>query len=160
VLAAFARAGYTHMELFTPFVAPEVADSTYELLAKYKLSAPMVYFGGPMHTPDDAKTTVQRAVEFADRIRKPLRLEAINFNANPKPRGERKTDAELETQARAIDELATQLARNKVRLFIHQHAPEMAENSREWRHILRNTNPKRVEFCLDTTGFTAADRTS
>jgi inosose dehydratase len=150
VLAAFARAGYTHMELFTPFVAPEVAESTYELLAKYKLQAPMVYFGGPMHTADDAKTTVERAVAFAERIRKPLRLEAINFNANPKPRGERKTDAELEIQVRAIDDLAARLARTNVRLFIHQHAPEMAENSREWRHILRGSSKKHVEICLDT----------
>jgi inosose dehydratase len=149
VLAAFARAGYTHMELFTPFVAPEVAESTYELLNKYKLKAPMVYFGGPMHIESDAKTTVAKAVEFAERIRRPLRLEAINFNANPKPKGERKSDAELETQARAIDDLASQLAKQKVRLFIHQHAPEMAENAREWRHILRNTDKQRVEICLD-----------
>lgn len=149
VLAAFARAGYTHMELFTPFVAPEVAQSTYELLDRYNLKAPMVYFGGPMHTIEDAKTTIGRAVEFAERIRKPLRLEAINFNASPKPRGERKTDAELEIQSRAIDELGALLAQRKVRLFNHQHAPEMAENSREWRHILRNTHPKRVEICLD-----------
>jgi inosose dehydratase len=149
VLAAFAKAGYTEMELFTPFVAPEVAGNTYELLDKYKLRAPIVYFGGAMHTQADADATVQKAVEFVERIQGPLRLQALNFNANPKPKSERKTDAELDIQSRAIDRLGAELAKRKIRFFVHQHAPEMAENAREWRHMLRNTDKRRVEICLD-----------
>ena len=149
VLSAFHNAGYTEMELFTPFVAPEVAAGTYELLDKYKLRAPIVYFGGAMHTKEDADSTVTKALEFVERIQNPLRLQALNFNANPKPRSERKTDAELDIQARAIERLGAELAKRKVRLFLHQHAPEMAENAREWRHVLRNTDKRRVEICLD-----------
>jgi inosose dehydratase len=149
VLAAFAHAGYSEMELFTPFVAPEVAASTADLLRKYNLAAPIVYAGGIMHTADGAQATGDEVLRLADRIRKPFNLQALNFNPNPKPRKERKSDPELEIQSHAIDRLGAELSRRGLRLFIHQHDPEMAENAREWRHTLRNTNPKRVELCLD-----------
>jgi sugar phosphate isomerase/epimerase len=32
--------------------------------------------------------------------------------------------------------------------MFHQHAPEMANNAREWRHLLANTDPE-VKVCLD-----------
>jgi inosose dehydratase len=149
VLAAFAHGGYSEMELFTPFVAPDVTASTAELLRKYRLTAPIVYAGGVMHTAGGARATVDEVLQLADRIRRPLGLKAINFNPNPKPRKERKSDAELEIQSKAIDRLGAELSRRALRLFLHQHDPEMAENAREWRHTLRNTNPKHVELCLD-----------
>lgn len=148
-LAAFANAGYTELELFTPFVSQECAASTFELLEKYKLRAPIAYFYGPMHTASDAEATIQKTIEFVGRIQSPLGLQALNFNANPKQKQERKSDAELATQSEAIDRLGAELAKRKVRLFIHQHAPEMAEKAREWRHTLANTDARRVEICLD-----------
>ena len=35
------------------------------------------------------------------------------------------------------------------KLRIHHHRTEMLENAREWRHILRNTDPKSVSLCID-----------
>jgi inosose dehydratase len=34
-------------------------------------------------------------------------------------------------------------------LRVHHHAPEMANNAREWRDILNNTDPKYVSLCMD-----------
>ncbi len=149
VLAAFSHAGYTEMELFTPFVSADATGRTIESLHKYKLASPIVYYGGSMHTPDAAKTTTGEVLQLADRVRKPLALQAINFNASPKPGDERKSDAELAVQSPAIDRLGSDLSKLGLRLFVHEHSPEMAENAREWRHIVRNTNPKHVELCLD-----------
>src|SRR5258708_19817213 len=41
------------------------------------------------------------------------------------------------------------LAEKGVQLRIHHHAAEMLENAREWRHILKHTDPKYVYLCLD-----------
>jgi sugar phosphate isomerase/epimerase len=34
-------------------------------------------------------------------------------------------------------------------MVVHQHAPELREEAREWRSELRNTNPDLVSFCVD-----------
>jgi sugar phosphate isomerase/epimerase len=34
-------------------------------------------------------------------------------------------------------------------LRIHHHTPQLAENQREWRHILHNTDPAYVHMCVD-----------
>jgi inosose dehydratase len=68
---------------------------------------------------------------------------------NPDPKRERKTDEELAVQAKSLDRLGQRLAGRGMPLLIHQHAPEMREEAREWRHILRHTDSKLVKFCLD-----------
>jgi inosose dehydratase len=45
--------------------------------------------------------------------------------------------------------MGRQLKSAGLQLFVHHHSPEMADNAREWRHILKNTDPKLVALCMD-----------
>lgn len=152
VLGSFQRAGYSTLELVgASFFAPEFAERTAGLLRKYKLKVPVVYQGGEMHTEAGAEKTIAAALDLVRRVRKATGLlEALSFNANPLPQRARKSDEQLKIQAAAINRLAAELKRENAYVMLHQHAPEMAENAREWRHVLANTDPGTVKICLDT----------
>lgn len=151
VLKSFHDAGYDTLELVSEFFRPEFAERTAGLLRQHKLKVPVVYNGGEMHTEAGAEKTISSTLDLARRLKKSLgRLDAINFNPNPLPKKVLKSDAELKIQAAALNRLAEELRSEGSRLFIHQHDPEMMENSREWRHVLANTDPSLVLFCLDT----------
>jgi len=117
-------------------------------LRRHKLEVPIVYNGGPMHMRELAEATWAATLKVAEAA-KTAGATAVNFNASPKPDGQQKSDAELKTQAYYINQLAEELSLRHMHLFLHQHAPEMVENAREWRHLLANTNPAAVSFCVD-----------
>ncbi len=146
--AATRRAGYSRVELTNSFFSPEFRDMVAGFLKKYDHTLPAVYNAGPVHEPEPAEKTVRETLELADLV-KTYGARAITFNATPKPKGQRKSDEELNIQARSLDQLGAKLRERGMRLLIHQHAPEMAEKAREWRHELRHTDPMLVRFCLD-----------
>ena len=148
VVSSLAEAGYKAVEMTSSFFTPELAPRTLDLLAARGLKLAIVYNGGDMHTADGAARTTDDTLALVERVRA-ARIEGVSFNPNPKKGRERKTDAELETQTRATGELGKRLHRMKLPLLVHEHAPELAENAREWRHLLRGTDPKHVGVCLD-----------
>lgn len=152
VLGSFNRAGYRTLELVgSSFFAPQFAERTAGLLRKYKLKVPVVYSGGDMHTEEGAEKTIAATVDLARRVRKATGLlEAVSFNASPLPQQGRKSDEQLRIQAGAVNRLAAELGREGVYVMLHQHAPEMQEEAREWRHLLAHTDPAQVKVCLDT----------
>jgi inosose dehydratase len=142
------RAGYRRMELISSFVTGEALPRTRELVRKHGLQIPIVYHSGPLHEERAAEKTMAEILSVAE-IARSLGASLIEANPNPKPRREAKTDAELEVQARSVNRLAAALAGRGQRLILHHHDPEMADHAREWRHLLRNTDPRHVGFCLD-----------
>ncbi len=147
MFAATSRAGYRRMELINSFFTPELAEKTIDLAKKYRLEIPIVYAGGVMHEPAAAEKTIAEVVALTERLR-PLSTRIIVTNPSPKPRRERKSDEELALQARHVNQLAGTLGRRGMRLILHHHDPEMAENAREWRHLLTNTDTS-VGICMD-----------
>ena len=79
----------------------------------------------------------------------PAGLRALTTNPSPKPRQERKSDEELDLQARSLNRLGGELRKCGVRLLVHHHTPELVENAREWRHQLAHTDAKLVDCCVD-----------
>ncbi len=150
ICAGFKNAGFRDVELMSQFFTPAVEQITYSSLAKNGLTSSVIYNGGNMHTPEDARATIAATVELAQRVKSNLPLRAVTFNPNPKPKNEPKTGAELAVQSAALEQLGWTLEREGLFLLIHQHAPEMADNAREWRHTLANTDRRYVRFCLDT----------
>lgn len=146
--AATRRAGYRRIELMSSFFQPDVIENTLKALKEHRLEAPSVYNGGPMHTASEADKTIAGTLQAAAGARR-ADAEILNFNPSPKPKRERKSDAELDAQARYVNQLGDLLRRQGMRLALHHHDPEMAENAREWRHLLNNTDPKLVSFCID-----------
>lgn len=148
ICAAFARAGYRDVELMSLFFEPGLDRITLRALESNGLKCSTVYNGGPMHTRDGARLTIAATVDLAQRIQRSRPLDAVVFNPNPV--GRAKTDEELKVQAEALETLGWALWNSGVRLMLHQHAPELADNGREWRFMLANTDRRYMRVCLDT----------
>lgn len=149
VFATFKQAGYRAVELMSGYFPAGGSDRTLALLDQHGLIMPICYIGGPMHD-DRWQSTVDAAQALAARVKPHKHVEAISFNCDPKPDHASKTDAELQVEATALDRLGAALGREGLRLLVHQHAPEMADHSREWRYFVNNTTAKNVGLCLDT----------
>lgn len=146
VIGGTLAAGFENAELMSAFLTPELRPRTLELLRSRGLAIPIVYHGGPMHTAEGAEKTIAEAVELVDALRG-AGVELLNFNPSPKPGKALKSDAELATQAQAINRLAAEVEKRGIPLVLHHHDAEMLENAREWRHLLENTA---VPLCIDT----------
>lgn len=148
ICASFARAGYRDVELMSLFFEPGLDRITLRALESNGLKCSTVYNGGPMHTRDAARLTIAATVGLAQRILRSRPLDAVVFN--PDPVGRAKTDEELKVQAEALETLGWALWNSGVRLMLHEHAPELANNGREWRFMLANTDRRYMRVCLDT----------
>ena len=149
ILSTVAAAGYHAVELTSSYFPPDKTAESLALLDKHGLALPIAYTGGPMHD-DRWHQTYDSALAYADRLKPHKGLEAISFNCDPKPRSEAKTDAELATEARALEQLGASLKHRGLRLLVHAHAPEMADHAREWRYFFHHTTAASVGICLDT----------
>ncbi len=142
------QAGYRRISLLNSFFTPEIFPKTQELVNEYKFEVCDTYTGGRMHEESAALSLIEKACRQAEMASK-LGAKYLTINADPKPDHGRKTDDELAVQVRMMDRLGEALKKQGVSLLIHQHAPEMAENAREWRWVLHHTDPKLVSFNLD-----------
>jgi inosose dehydratase len=145
-LAGIQQAGYTRVELMSQMFAPEMRERTAVALKANRLELFSAYLGGPMHEEAGAEQTIAKALEMADVVQ-PLGAHLVNINPNPIK--ERKTDEQLAVQAKSLNRLGGLLKKKGMRLTVHQHAPELREEAREWRHELRHTDPDLVWFCVD-----------
>lgn len=142
------QAGYQRIELSDPFFKPALRNQTRDLLAEYQLRPESVYAGTTLHEAAAADTSIHDVLELADFL-KPLGTRAIVTNPSPKPKGERKTDAELATQAANINRLGAALHQRGIRLLLHHHTPELADNAREWWYELDHTDSTLAGCCVD-----------
>lgn len=146
-LAATKRAGYDAVQGWLSFYStPEAAAKVAARLRQHGLRMPAAYAGGVMHTRDGGAATIRQIVQQAKNgVPHGLRLVVHN----PQPIPGHKTDAELAVQAENLNRLGEALRQLGVQLAIHSHDPEMRQEAREWYHMLRNTDPQKVGFCLD-----------
>jgi len=149
ILSDVVAAGFHAVELTSNYFTPEKAAGSLAALDQHGLALPIAYTSGPMHD-DRWKQTRDAALAYADRLKPHKGLEAISFNCDPKPRSEPKTDAELATEAQALEDLGTGLKQRGLKLLVHAHAPEMADHAREWRYFFHHTTAAHVGICLDT----------
>ena len=148
LFSASQRAGYRRMELIDSFLAPDLKERTGPLVRQYNFDVPVVYHGGAFYDAESAERAIGQILTTADAA-KELHAGWINTNCNPKPKRERKTDAELDTEVRSLNRLGQHLKERNMRLMLHNHDADMTEGAREWRHILRHTDSKLVSFCVD-----------
>jgi inosose dehydratase len=147
VLASAHRAGYENVQGWLAYYETEAdAVKLSSLLEREHLIMPCAYAGGAMHTQEGADKAIETILRQA-RIAAKQGLEVVVHNPDPIQR--EKTDEELEIQARNLNRLGAGLNELGVRLTIHQHDPEMRSGAREWYHILKQTDPTKVYFCLD-----------
>jgi sugar phosphate isomerase/epimerase len=142
------KAGFQNIELNQGFLTSELRGQVLELVKANGLRMPSVYVGGPMHRRSLAEQTISQALEIAA-LCKSHGCRAIVNNPDPKPHDVPKTNSELAVQVKMLNLLGRELAVRGFELWTHAHAPQMADDAREWRYNLRHTDPKYVWICLD-----------
>lgn len=148
IFAMARNAGFKNVELSEAFFSPTLRDRVLKLARSNGLSMPSVYVGGAMHDAALANETISRALEVGG-LCKDLGCSAVVNNPNPKTQGAQKSDEELAIQAESLNRMGRALSEKGLQFRVHHHSPEMAANAREWRHILKNTDPKYVSLCPD-----------
>ncbi len=141
-------AGFANIELNSGFFKPEIRDKALSLLRGNGLSMPSVYVGGGLHTKALAEKTIASAIEVGH-ICTPFGCKAIVTNPDPKTGDSPKTDAELAIEAESLNQMGRVLSGHGLQLRVHHHTPQLVNNGREWRYILRNTDPQYVSICVD-----------
>jgi inosose dehydratase len=145
-LAMVAEAGFSSIETGLTYCATD--ESTALFADKLKVAGvglAGLYSGGALHA-ENAAAAVQAILDQATRAKA---IGCPGVTCNPDPIGREKTNAELATQASALDDVGAGLAELGLFFGIHTHAPEMSHNAREFRHNLDRTNPATVGLCAD-----------
>jgi inosose dehydratase len=147
-LAAIASSGLTGYE---PIInAPAEFDGLGARLKAHGLEMRSLYVNSTLHDETAAASSIdsvvaiaRRAVEIGTRI--------IVTNPSPLRWGgpENKTDAQLRTQAKALDRLGAALRQLGATLAYHNHDIELRLGAREFHHMLTATDPANVKLCLD-----------
>ncbi|MBV9157633.1 MAG: TIM barrel protein [Acidobacteriaceae bacterium] len=148
VLPMARAAGFRNIELNPAFFLPDGRERTLSILRSQGLLMPSLYVGGSMHESEGAERTIATALEFG-KLCAPFGCKAIVNNPDPKLGDALKTEAELNVQAESLNRMGRVLAQHGFDLRVHHHTPQLADNAREWRHILRHTDPEYVHICVD-----------
>ncbi len=147
-MADFAKTGIPGFEPSFNTAAEVTKLGPY--LKKYNREMRSLYVNSTLHKADEVTKSIASVLAIADAA-KPLGARFVVTNPSPIKWGgpENKTDAELMTQARALDELGAELRKRGMTLAYHTHDIEMRNGAREFHHMLLATDPKNVSFCLD-----------
>ena len=130
--------------------APDQITRFGESLKAHGLGMYSLYVNSTLHEADTAERSIQEVLAIA-RAARPFGTRIIVTNPSPLRWGgpEDKTDAQLETQGRALERLGRQLHDLGCTLAYHNHDIELRQAAREFRHMLTGTDPRWVSFCLD-----------
>jgi len=148
LFAGAVYAGFQNIELNHGFFSPALKERVIAVTRSHRLRMPSVYVGGAMHERELADQTIARATEIG-LVCQEFECGAIVNNPDTKPANGRKSDAELIVQAESLNRMGRSLRDQGFQLRVHHHTAELAEDAREWRHILRNTDSQFVTLCLD-----------
>lgn len=147
-LREFAQSGLSGYE--PSIQKPEQLQQLAPLLRKHKLEMRSIYVGCELHTEKQAAQSLQQVLAIA-RAARPLGVKFLVTNPNPIRWGgaENKTDAELERQARNLNQLGAALRKEGIVLAYHNHDVEMRQGAREFHHMMVGTDPANVSLCLE-----------
>ncbi|MCL6258834.1 TIM barrel protein [Aquiflexum sp. TKW24L] len=138
-----------------PGFEPSIRDAAHlkELipsLEKHQIQVPSIYVGSLMHGDDLAQKSTKQILEIAQKA-KPLGTKIIVTNPNPIQwgSGQLKNDRQLLCQSSHLDKLGQSLKTMGITLAYHTHDVELQAGAREFHHVLQNTSPENLAFCMD-----------
>ena len=139
------------MDGYEPLVgAPKEIDRLGPLLKKHGLEMRSLYVNSTLHEADRADKSIEEVLAIAGKA-KGVGTRIIVTNPSPIRWGgpEDKDDAQLETQAAALERLGARLKAMGLTLAYHNHDSELRQAAREFHHMMLGTDPKHVTLCLD-----------
>ena len=149
--AGLADVAASGLDGFEPGVgnAAEI-DRLAPLLKKHGLQMRSLYVNSVLHESDKAEASITDVLAVA---RKAKSVGTRIIVTNPSPLqwggGENKSDAQLKTQAAALNELGAKLKGLGLILAYHNHDIELRHAAREFHHMMLGTDPANVTLCLD-----------
>ena len=119
-------------------------------LKAHGLEMRSLYVNSTLHEDSQAAESIASVTAIAQRAAQ-LGCKIIVTNPSPLKWGgsESKTDAQLTTQAHALDTLGAALLKLGISLAYHNHDMELRNGAREFHHMLTATSAENVKFCLD-----------
>ena len=147
-MQAFAASGLKGYE--PAFSSVEEAKTLQPVLKKHSIWSASLYVNSTLHEAEQAQQSIDDVLQIA-RITKPLGTRIVVTNPSPIQWGgpENKSDAQLQIQAQALNQLGSKLRDMDMVLAYHNHDIEMRESAREFHHMMLGTDPKNVSLCLD-----------
>ncbi len=120
------------------------------LLKKHGLEMRSLYVNSTLHEASEVDKSIEQVLAAAGKA-KEAGTRIIVTNPSPIRWGgsENKTDAQLQTQAAALDNLGGRLRQMGLTLAYHNHDIELRNAAREFHHMMVGTNPENVTLCLD-----------
>lgn len=147
-MAAFTAAGLQGYEPAIGAVDEVAALQPY--LDAHQVWMTSLYVNSILHEATQADQSIADALAVA-RAAKPLGVKIMVTNPSPLDWNGTadKTDAQLITQAKALNTLGEALRAEGIQLAYHNHDAEMRQSAREFHHMMRGTDPANVKLCLD-----------
>ncbi len=120
------------------------------ILRKYQIQLPSIYVGSLMHEEELAQKSSEQLIEIAKKA-KSFGTKIIVTNPNPIQwgSGPLKNDRQLLCQSTHLDKVGKSLRAMGVKLAYHTHDVELKAGAREFHHVLQNTSPENLSFCMD-----------
>jgi inosose dehydratase len=146
VISALRDCGYDYLENFMDLGRPDNNARFADQLKAKGLQPVSLYSGARLHEAgktDEAIATVLAAAKVC----REAGFRVLSCNSDPI--GREKTDDELKTQVAALTKLGEGLNALGIKLGVHHHMPEMANQAREFHYNFRHTKPDVVGFCYD-----------
>jgi len=147
-LDAIAAAGLTGYEPALTDAAE--LDGLGPRLQARGLRMPSLYASSTLHDEALAPASVENVLRIA---RRAATMGTRIIVTNPTPirwaGAENKTDAQIRSQAAALDRLGREVSALGLTLAYHNHDSELRLGGREFHHMLTATDPAHVKFCLD-----------
>ncbi len=138
------------LELEPSFSKASDVEEMKEPFENNKLKMHSFYVGSTLHIEDQIEKNISDVVDIAS-VAQTLGTRIIVTNPAPISWTEKidKTDAQIITQAKALNELGAQLRSKGMILAYHNHDAEMRNSAREFHHMMVGTDPENVKLCLD-----------
>ncbi len=148
-MAEYAKSGFKAFE--PTFESVEEVEKLAQIVKKYGIVVPSFYVNSVMHDADEAKKSLDRALGIARSAQKLLGTKIVVTNPSPiNWNGPQvKNDSQLVEQAKNLNQLGGALRKMSMTLSYHTHDMEMKNGAREFHHMMLNTDPANVTFCMD-----------
>jgi len=132
----------------------EDVDRLAPLLKKHGLELRSFYVNTVLHEAEAAEKSMAHVLTVAQKAHEVLGTQIVVTNPTPiswnrEDPNPGKNDAQLETQAKALDQLGAALRERGLQLAYHNHDMELRNAAREFHHMMLGTKPENMGLCLD-----------
>ena len=146
VLEQIARAGYDGAEIGAHKLNLDDPDEFNALTARYGLVVAGIHIHGEIFTPAEIRANQEnftKAIHFAHAVQ----ASCVLVSGRLKEGG--KTDADLSAEVNSLHWLAGICQVQEMPLYYHTHNWELADDLRELRYLIENTDPEKISLALD-----------